>query len=56
MLQTWRWWNERRHDHPRLPPPGPRVSRADYGANITAMSELARALTTRAADFAAANR
>ena len=43
LLQTWRWWNGRPREQAPLPEPEPRVSRADYGANITAMVELARA-------------
>jgi len=43
LLQTWHWWNGRPHAQAPLPAPAPRVSRADYGANITAMIELAHA-------------
>jgi lysophospholipase L1-like esterase len=43
LLQTWRWWNARPHAKTPLPSPAPRVSRADYGANILAMVALARA-------------
>jgi lysophospholipase L1-like esterase len=43
LLHTWCWWNGRPHKQAPLPEPAPRVSRADYGANITAMIELAHA-------------
>lgn len=43
LLHTWLWWTSRPAARVELPEPGPRVSREDYLANITAMVELARA-------------